>query len=122
MEAVCRTLAAVLTWVGVVEFTVSLLWSYGQRTRLLDLLRQPLSEVVKHESAWSDPGASWREEVVHRQVFRHLETWLPWYYSPLNLLHGAVALVCLSPALGLYLWARYLGWHRQAGLIPTFVS
>ena len=131
MHRICHALAMLLWWLGFVGFAWYLLapfqwkaergivanmtWPF-QRTApgvVQQILEEPIKKWGGGElpSLYLSPDTI--EEVAVAMIIRHPETWFTWYYSPLNIHHWGIAMLCFAPALALTLLTRHLTWRQQ---------
>ena len=129
----CHAMAMLLWWLGFVGFAWYVLapldyWESGQG--IVENLTRPFTRTapgVIHQ-IMEEPIIRWggkellelypdtTAKMAVGMVIadnRHPETWLTWYYSPLNIHHWGVAMLCVAPALGMTLLTRHLAWRRQ---------
>jgi hypothetical protein len=133
---ICQALATLCWWVGFVGFAWYLLsmfqWKAG--TGVIEdvtwpFVRSPAGVV---QQILEEPIFRWgvsrsghnyfptlrystntSEELAAEMIIEHPQPWLIWYYSPLNIQHWGVAMLCFIPAVGLTLLTRHLTWRQQ---------
>ena len=111
-EIVCRLLAGVFLWCGMVGLALYILWTMETGFTDLHLLVQTIQDVLEAKRGRTASKTEVFDQLFS-SAFDHPTQWVAWYYSPLNLHYWAMAMLFFSPALGCSLLARGAAGRRR---------